>query len=243
MHVDILAIGVHPDDVELSASGTLLKHIELGYSVGLLDLTRGELGSRGSAAIRTREANEAAVKMGASFRENLDMPDGFMQYSQENLLKIIQVIRRCTPSIVLTNALADRHPDHGRAAKLTADACYYSGLIKIETLDDAGKPQDKFRPDNVYHYIQDRNRKPDFVVDITGHLDKKMEVIRCYESQFDDHKAGPYAEEVKTPISGKDFLDFVESKALHFGREANFQHAEGFEVSRYPGVTNLFDLK
>lgn len=243
MHVDILAIGVHPDDVELSSAGTLLRHIDLGYTVGLLDLTRGELGSRGSGEIRTREANAAAIKIGAKFRENLDMPDGFMEYNKENLMRIIRVLRRCTPGIVLTNALDDRHPDHGRSAKLTADACFYSGLLKIETTGDDGKIQKKFRPDAVYHYIQDRNRKPDFVVDITGYLRKKMNVIRCYESQFDDHKAGIYAEEVKTPISGADFMAFIEAKARSFGREANFDFAEGFEAARYPGVTNLFDLK
>lgn len=242
MKVDILAIGVHPDDVELSAVGTLLSHIDQGHSVGLLDLTRGELGSRGSAAIRTQEAFAAAQKLGAKFRENLDLPDGFMQYNPENIKKIIRVIRGCQPKIVLTNALDDRHPDHGRAAKLTADACFYAGLLKIETHDDQGQPQEKHRPDAVYHYIQDRNRKPDFVVDITGYLTKKMDIIRCYESQFDDHKGGKYANEVKTPISGADFMAFVEGKAVSFGREANFQHAEGFEVTRYPGVKNLFHL-
>ena len=243
MHVDILAVGVHPDDVELSAAGTLLSHIDQGYTVGLLDLTRGELGSRGSGAIRTREANEAAIKLGAKFRENLDMPDGFMQYSQTNLLKVIRVLRRSKPKIVLANALADRHPDHGRAAKLIVDACFYSGLIKIETLEDNGDVQEKHRPDHVYHYIQDRNRAPDFVTDITGYLAKKMEVVRCYKSQFDDHLAGEFADQVKTPISGADFMQFIEAKARNFGREAGFDYAEGFEVARYIGVKNLFDLK
>ena len=243
MQVDILAIGVHPDDVELSASGTLLRHRDLGYTIGLLDLTRGELGSRGSAAIRTREANAAAIKLDAKFRENLDMPDGFMEYSRDNLIKIIRVLRRSRPKIVLANALADRHPDHGRAAKLISDACYYSGLIKIETQSDTGEAQEKYRPDNLYHYIQDRNRKPDFVVDITGYLDKKMDVIRCYKSQFDDHLQNEYSDQVKTPISGADFLNFIEAKARSFGREANFDFAEGFEVSRYPGVEDLFALK
>ena len=243
MQVDILAIGVHPDDVELSAVGTLLSHIEQGYSVGLLDLTRGELGSRGSAAIRTQEANAAASMLGARFRENLDLPDGFMQYSEENLRKIISVIRRCQPKIVLANALDDRHPDHGRAAKLTADACFYSGLLKIETLDEQGQLQEKWRPEAVYHYIQDRNRKPDFVVDITPHLSRKMEIIRCYRSQFDDHRENEYSEEPSTPISGADFMAFIEAKARSFGREAGFTFAEGYEAARYPGVVNLFDLK
>jgi bacillithiol biosynthesis deacetylase BshB1 len=243
MTVDILAIGVHPDDVELSACGTLLRHADLGYSFGLLDLTRGELGTRGSGEIRTFESIKAAEKMGAKFRENLDMPDGFMEYSEENLRKIITVIRRCQPRIVLANALGDRHPDHGRAAKLVADACFYSGLMKIETRGDNGEIQERWRPDAVYHYIQDRNRKPDFVVDISTYLTKKMACIRCYASQFDDHTANEFSEEAKTPISGGDFMAFIEAKGRSFGREAGYEFAEGFEVSRYPGVENLFDLK
>jgi len=243
MTVDILAVGVHPDDVELSGCGTLLRHAELGYSFGLLDLTRGELGTRGSGEIRTREAYNAAEMMGAKFRENLDMPDGFMTYGEENLRKIITVLRRCQPKIVLANALGDRHPDHGRAARLIADACFYSGLMKIETLGDDGQPQERWRPEAVYHYIQDRNRKPDFVVDISEHIKKKMEIIRCYRSQFDDHVPGEYSEEVSTPISGSDFLAFIEAKCRSFGREAGYEYAEGFEVTRYPGVEDLFDLK
>lgn len=243
MQIDILAIGVHPDDVELSSCGTLLRHAALGYTFGLLDLTRGELGSRGSGEIRTVEATAAAEMMGAKFRENLDLPDGFMQYGEENIRKIITVLRRYRPKIVLANALGDRHPDHGRAAKLVADACFYSGLIKIETFDADGTPQDKWRPTNLYHYIQDRNRKPDFVVDISPYLKKKMEIIRCYRSQFDDHAENEYSEEVKTPISGSDFMAFIEAKGRSFGREAGFEFAEGFEVSRYPGVLDLFDLR
>lgn len=242
MQVDILAIGVHPDDVELSSCGTLLRHAEQGYTFGLLDLTRGELGSRGSGEIRTREALEAAQKMGAKFRENLDLPDGFMQYDEATLRKIITVLRRCRPKIVLANALDDRHPDHGRSAKIVADACFYSGLIKIETMGDDGQPQEKWRPKALYHYIQDRNRKPDFVVDISDHLTKKMEIIRCYRSQFDDHEENEYSKEVKTPISGKDFMAFIEAKGRSFGREAGYDFAEGFEASRYPGVKDLFDL-
>ncbi|TXF91648.1 bacillithiol biosynthesis deacetylase BshB1 [Neolewinella aurantiaca] len=243
MKVDILAIGVHPDDVELSSCGTLLRHADLGYTFGLLDLTRGELGSRGTGEIRTVEAYNAAKKMGAKFRENLDLPDGFMTYSEENLRKIITVLRRCQPKIVLANALGDRHPDHGRAAKLVADACFYSGLVKIETIGDDGQPQEKWRPDAVYHYIQDRNRKPDFVVDISAYISKKMECIRCYRSQFDDHESNEYSAEVKTPISGKDFMAFIEAKGRSLGREAGYEFAEGFETARYPGVSDLFDLK
>ncbi|MBC6996000.1 bacillithiol biosynthesis deacetylase BshB1 [Neolewinella lacunae] len=243
MEIDILAVGVHPDDVELSASGTLLRHIELGYSVGLLDLTRGELGSRGTGEIRTREALDAAEKLGAKFRVNLDLPDGFAQYSEDTIKKIIPILRQYRPKIVLANALDDRHPDHGRAAKIVADACFYSGLLKIETFGADGQAQERWRPDAVYHYIQDRNRKPDFVVDISDYLNKKMAIIRCFKSQFDDHLPGEYSAEVSTPISGADFMAFIRAKARSFGREAGFEFAEGFEASRYPGVLNLFDLK
>ncbi len=242
MQVDILAIGVHPDDVELSACGTLLQHASLGYSFGLLDLTRGELGSRGSAEIRTREAKDAARKMGAEFRVNLDLPDGFIRNDEATLRKIITVIRQYRPKIVLANALDDRHPDHGRSAKIVADACFYSGLLKIETTGEDGQPQEKWRPQNLYHYIQDRNRKPDFVVDISPYLARKMEIIRCYRSQFDDHEENEYSQEVKTPISGSDFMAFIEAKGRSFGREAGFEFAEGFETSRYPGVKDLFNL-
>lgn len=242
MQVDILAIGVHPDDVELSSCGTLLRHADLGYTFGLLDLTRGELGTRGSAEVRTVEANNSAKLMGAAFRENLDLPDGFMQYGEESIRKIISAIRKARPKIVLANALDDRHPDHGRAAKIITDACFYSGLLKIETLDENGKPQEKWRPQALYHYIQDRNRKPDFVVDITDYLEKKMACIRSFESQFDDHKENKYSAEAKTPISGADFMAFVQAKGRSFGREAGFTYAEGFEVARYPGVRDLFDL-
>jgi bacillithiol biosynthesis deacetylase BshB1 len=241
--VDILAIGVHPDDVELSCSGTLLRHIDLGKTVGLLDLTRGELGTRGSAEIRDQEAQNAARIMGASFRLNLAMADGFFQYTKENLLKIIQVIRSCEPKIVLANAIRDRHPDHGRASKLTSDACYYAGLQKITTYDTKGQPQDRWRPDAVYHYIQDRNLKPDFVVDISDYIDKKQELIFAFRSQFYLPDAEEYAEELDSPISGKDFMDFLRAKAATFGRDAGFTFAEGFTVERTPGVTDLFTLK
>ncbi|MEL6356177.1 MAG: bacillithiol biosynthesis deacetylase BshB1 [Bacteroidota bacterium] len=243
MEVDILAVGVHPDDIELSCSGTLLQHIDQGYTVGLLDLTRGELGSRGSGEIRTKEALAAAEKIGAKFRENADMADGFFQYSPENIRKIIRVIRWCRPKIVLANALSDRHPDHGRAAKLTADACFYSGLLKIETFDKQGNNQEKWRPEVVYHYSQDRNGKADFVVDITKYFEQKMEVILCYESQFHPvANSAAYADQPQTPISGKDFMDYQRHKAAAYGREAGFELAEAFNVNRVIGVKDLFSL-
>jgi bacillithiol biosynthesis deacetylase BshB1 len=240
--VDILAIGVHPDDIELACCGTLLRHMEAGKTVGLLDLTRGELGSRGSAEIRTQEANKAAEMMGARFRWNADMADGFFQITPENTRKIIQFIRACQPTIVLANALHDRHPDHGRAAKFIADACFYSGLLRIETKDKDGHLQEKWRPDNVYHYIQDRNLTPDFVVDITPYIDRKMEIIMAYSSQFYSPEAKEYEEEVSTPISGSQFKNFLRAKAASYGREVGYDFGEGFNVTRVPGVKNLFNL-
>ena len=237
--VDILAIGVHPDDVELSCSGTLLKQINQGKTVGLLDLTRGELGTRGNAETRTLEANEAAKKMGAKFRVNLDMKDGLFQYSEENILKIIPIIRECQPEIVLANALDDRHPDHGRAAKLVADACFYSGLVKIPSQDSSGASQGRWRPKVIYHYIQDRQLEPDFVFDISDVIEEKMELILTFRSQFFD----PNSKELNSPISGEEFLHFMKAKGRVFGRTAGFEFAEGFNVARIPGVTNLFDLK
>lgn len=240
--VDILAIGVHPDDVELSCSGTLLAHISQGKTVGLLDLTRGELGTRGTAEIRDQEAADAARLMGAVFRHNLGMADGFFRNTPENTRAIIQVIRACQPTIVLLNAVSDRHPDHGRAAELAAEACFYSGLARIETFDEAGNPQERWRPDAYYHYIQDRNLTPDFVVDITPFMERKMELVLAFRSQFFLPDAAEYKEELNTPISGADFLDFLRAKAATYGRAAGFSYAEGFTVPRTPGVRNLFDL-
>lgn len=242
--VDLLAIGVHPDDIELACSGTLLRHIAQGKTVGLLDLTRGELGTRGSAEIRDEEARNAAQLMGASFRTNLGMADGFFQHTKENILKIAQVIRSAQPTLILANAISDRHPDHGRAAQLISDACFYSGLQKVVTYDPAtGQPQDRWRPQAVYHYIQDRNIKPDLVVDISDFIEKKMELILSFRSQFYLPEAGEYAAELDSPISGKDFLNFLSAKAAAYGRDAGFAFAEGFTVERTPGILDLFLLK
>ena len=238
MKLDILAIGVHPDDIELSCSGTLLSHIAQGKTVGLLDLTLGELGTRGNGELRYDESMKAAMVMGAKIRENLRMKDGFFQYTEKNILKIVQMIRKYQPEIVLANAISDRHPDHGRAAKLTADACYLSGLLKAKTYMD-GELQTKWRPKVVYHYIQDRNLKADFVCDISPFMDKKMECIMTYRSQFFD----PDSKEESTPISGKDFMDFIRAKNRAYGRDAGFEYAESFTVNRSIGVSNLFDLK
>jgi bacillithiol biosynthesis deacetylase BshB1 len=243
MKVDILAIGVHPDDVELSCSGTLLKQQSLGRTIGLLDLTHGELGTRGNAQIRDREATEAAGKMGALFRKNLGMADGFFNYDREHLMKIIQVLRWCQPDIVLANAPEDRHPDHGRAAKLTADACFYSGLVKIETtLDESGRQQSPWRPMAVYHYIQDRDLEPDFVVDISPFIEQKMDLVLTFRSQFNQEENEEYQQELQTPISGRSFLEFLRAKNRAFGRRAGFDFAEGFIAARTLGVSDLFAL-
>lgn len=241
INIDIIAFGVHPDDVELGCSGTLLKHISLGYKVGLIDLTRGELGTRGSADIRTKEAQEAAKGLHAEFRVNLDMADGFFQDSPENQLKLIQVIRRFKPKLVLLNAVKDRHPDHGRAAKMVQDACFYSGLSKISTSFNQ-VDQEVWRPQNVYHYIQDYNLKPDFVVDITGFMEEKIALVKTFKSQFYLPSSNEYLKEKKTPISGADFLEFLYAKARSYGREAGFTFAEGFTCVRTPGLQNLFNL-
>ncbi len=237
--VDILAIGVHPDDVELSCSGTILKHIAQGKTVGLLDLTRGELGTRGSAEIRTIEANNSAKIMGASFRINLDMADGFFKNTKENQLKIIQIIRACQPEIILANALDDRHPDHGRAAKLVHDSCFLSGLVKVPTFDENGDLQDRWRPKSVYHYIQDAQLDPDFVIDISDFIETKMQCILSFKSQFFDANN---TSELSSPISGQDFLEFIKAKGRTFGRPIGVTYAEGFNVARTPGVDSLFDL-
>ena len=242
MKVDILAIGVHPDDIELSCSGTLLRHISQGKAVGLLDLTQGELGTRGSAGLRLEEAAIAAGLMGAAFRKNLGMADGFFSYNRENIIKIIEVIREHQPEIVLANAVSDRHPDHGRAAKLIADACFYSGLVKIPTAGNNGAPHERWRPRALYHYIQDHNLKPDFVVDITPYMDKKIELAQAFRSQVFVPGAEEYEKELKSPISGEDFIDFLRAKARTYGRDAGFEYAEGFNVARTPGVNDLFSL-
>lgn len=238
MKIDILAIGIHPDDVELSSSGTLLRHAALGKTFGLLDLSRGELGTRGTPEIRRQEAENAAQILGAAFRESLDVPDGLFTHHPDHWMPIIKVLRRYRPDIVLCNAPDDRHPDHGRAGKMVADACFYAGLGKIETFDDEGIRQEKWRPNAVYHYIQDKQLEPDFVVDVTPWFRRKMEAILAFRSQFYD----PSGAEPNTPISGKDFMDFMEAKARVFGRPIGVEFAEGFICSRTPGVGNLFDL-
>ena len=239
MKLDILAIGVHPDDVELSCVGTLLHYIDQGKKVGLLDLTKGELGTRGNEQLRTQEAMESARLMGATVREQLDLADGFFEINKESILPIIEVIRRYRPDIVFANSNSDRHPDHGRSARLEDDACFYSGLRKIETIDKlTGQPQEAWRPKLVLHYIQDYHLVPDFVFDITPYFDRKIELIKTFRSQFYD----PDSAEPDSPISGKDFLEFNAARSRDFGRPANMTFAEGFQVNRLFGVKDIFDL-
>jgi len=233
MKLNILVFAAHPDDAELSCSGTILKHISLGYKVGIIDLTRGELGSRGSAEIRDIEAKKSSNILGLTSRDNLDLGDGFFEIDQASLVALVKKIREYRPDIVFCNAPIDRHPDHGRASKLALRACFLSGLLKIDT------NQEVWRPNAVYHYIQDRYMKPDFSVDITEFWDKKLESINAFSSQF----YSPNSEEPETPISSKEFLQYVEGRAVQFGREINVKYAEGFTVERVMGINDIMSLK
>ena len=237
MKLDILAFGAHPDDVELGCAGTILKEISLGKKVGIIDLTRGELGTRGSAEIRDQEANAAAKILGVSARENLEMRDGFFVNDEKHQLEIIKMIRKYQPEIVLCNAIDDRHIDHAKGSKLVSNACFLSGLMKIETSLE-GEQQKAWRPKLVYHYIQWKNIQPDFVVDITGFTDKKIESILAYGSQFYDANSN----EPDSPISSKNFLESLNYRSRDLGRLTGVDHAEGFTVERYLAVNSLGDL-
>ncbi len=237
MKLDILAFGAHPDDVELGCAGTILKEIALGKTVGIVDLTRGELGTRGSAELRDQEAAAAAQILGVSVRENLRFRDGFFVNDEAHQLEVIQMIRKYQPEIVLCNAIEDRHIDHGKGSQLVSDACFLSGLMKIETKLD-GQTQQAWRPKLVYHYIQWKDIKPDFVVDITGFTDKKVDSILAYRSQFYD----PNSNEPESPITSKNFLESLNYRSRDFGRLVGVDHAEGFTVERYLAVNSLGDL-
>ena len=237
MKLDILAFGAHPDDVELGCSGTIAKEISRGKKVGIIDLTRGELGTRGSAEIRDKEAAAAAEILGVSVRENLNMRDGFFINNEQHQLAVIEMIRKYRPEIVLCNAVDDRHIDHGKGSKLVSDACFLSGLRKIETAHD-GQKQEAWRPKQVYHFIQWKNLQPDFVVDITGFTDIKQRAILAYGSQFYD----PNTNEPETPIATKNFLESLHYRTQDLGRLIGTEHAEGFTVERYVAVNSLSDL-
>lgn len=237
MKLDILAFGAHPDDVELGCGGTIAKELHLGKKIGIVDLTRGELGTRGSAEIRDKESAKAAEILGVSVRENLKMRDGFFINDEEHQLKVIEMIRKYKPEIVLCNAIDDRHIDHGKGSKLVSDACFLSGLRRIETYHD-GQVQEVWRPKVVYHYIQWKNIEPDFVVDITGFQNKKVEAIMAYDSQF----FNPDTNEPVTPIATKNFLDSINYRAQDLGRLIGTDFGEGFTVERYLAVNSLTDL-
>ena len=238
MKLDILAFGAHPDDVELSCSGTIAKEVSLGKKVGIIDLTRGELGTRGSVEIRNIESAKASAILGVLVRENLDMRDGFFINDEAHQLRVIEIIRKYQPEIVLCNAIADRHIDHGKGSKLVSDACFLSGLREIKT-EINGEAQEAWRPKVVYHYIQWQNIEPDFVVDISEFIDKKMESVLAYSSQFYDSKSN----EPVTPITSKNFLDSVKYRAQDLGRLVGVDYAEGFTTERYLAVNSLADLK
>lgn len=237
MDLDILAFGAHPDDVEISASGTIMKHIAMKKSVGIIDLTRGELGTRGNPELRAEEAEKASKILGISTRVNLELPDGFFEVNESNIRKVVEQIREFKPEIVLCNAVSDRHPDHGRASKLVSDACFFSGLAKFET-EFNGRKQNVWRPRAVYHYIQDRYTNPDIVIDITDFFKRKMDSIMAYSSQFYNAES----KEPETPISTPEFAEYIKARASHCGRFINVAYAEGFTVERTPGVKSLFDL-
>jgi bacillithiol biosynthesis deacetylase BshB1 len=237
MKLDILVFAAHPDDAELATAGTILSHVAAGRKVGIVDLTRGELGTRGSVEIRNKEARNASELLGVSIRENMDFADGFFENNKDNNLALIRIIRKYQPEIILTNAIEDRHPDHGNASTLTSRACFLSGLVKIQTSLD-GNVQKEWRPKAVYHYIQDRYIKPDFVVDITPYWDKKTEAIKAYKSQFFD----PGSHEPETYISKENFFAFVEARAREMGHSIGVSYGEGFTKERQLGVKDLFDL-
>ncbi|MEQ5791182.1 bacillithiol biosynthesis deacetylase BshB1 [Muricauda sp. NFXS6] len=239
MKLDILVFGAHPDDAELGAGATIAKEVSKGKKVGIVDLTRGELGTRGSAEIRDKEAARAAEILGVAVRENMEFADGFFMNDKEHQLELIKIIRKYRPEIVLCNAVEDRHIDHARGSKLVSNACFLSGLMKIDTkMDGDDQWQEAWRPKLVYHFIQWKNLEPDFVVDVTGFIEKKTEAIMAYGSQFYD----PDSDEPETPISSKNFTDSVNYRARDLGRIIGVEYAEGFTVERFVGVDSLEDL-
>lgn len=237
MKLDILAIGVHPDDVELGCSGTLINEIKRGKKIGIVDLTQGELGTRGTIETRYQEAANAAILIGASVRENLKMRDGFFKNDEEHQLKLIQTIRRYQPEIIIGNILHDRHPDHGRAGHLISDACFLSGLAKIETKGENGSPQQKWRPRYFLQYIQDWYYEPDLLIDITDVFEQRMKAIQAYATQF---HSGQVAEDgPQTYISTPDFLDSVIARSRMLGKRIGVKYAEGFVTEKKIGIKTL----
>jgi len=238
MKLDLLVLAVHPDDAELGCSGTIAKHIALGKKVGIVDFTRGELGTRGSAEIRDTEAAASAEILGLHVRENLRLKDGFFANDEQHQMAVIRAIRKYQPEIILTNALHDRHPDHGRASDLANDACFLSGLPKIVTTADDGTQQDAWRPRLVLQYIQDRYIEPDIIIDITPFIQTKIDSIKAFKTQF----YNPEHEEAETYISSPEFFDSVIGRAREFGKSIGVTYGEGFTCRKLLGVDNLFQL-
>ncbi len=238
MKLDILVLSAHPDDAEISCGGTIAKHIALGKKVGVVDLTHGELGTRGTAKIRDQEAAASSKVLGLSVRGNLGLRDGFFKNVEEDQLKVVEAIRKYQPEIVLTNAVHDRHPDHGRASELVYESTFLSGLSKVETKSD-GKLQTAWRPKAVYHFIQSLYIAPDFVVDVTDFWDKKIESLRAFKSQFYD----PQSKEPETFISNPGFMKLIEARGHELGYSIGAKYGEGFTVRRHLGVNSLFDLQ
>lgn len=237
MKLDILAIGVHPDDVELGCSGTLINELKLGKKAGILDLTQGELGTRGTIETRYTESAAAAKVIGVQLRENLKMRDGFFRNDEEHQLKLIQAIRKYQPEIILANVLDDRHPDHGRAGHLIADASFLSGLAKISTKDEQGKAQEKWRPKYILHYLQDWYHEPDILIDISDVFEQRMKSIECYTTQF--YNSGSGEDGPQTYISTPDFLDSVIARARMLGKRIGVKFAEGFICEKKIGIRSL----
>ena len=233
MKLDILVFGAHPDDVELGCGGTVIKEVKAGKKVGIIDLTRGELGTRGTAETRTAETKLATEIMGVAIRENMNFKDGFFKDDEGHKLALIEKIRKYQPEIVITNAVSDRHPDHGRGSEITVDACFLSGLEKIET------SQKVWRPRAIYHYIQFNNLTPDVVVDISEEMGEKLNAVKAYSTQF----FNPESNESETIISSMGFLDSVSYRAKDLGRQANCEYAEGFLAHQIPRVDSLLDIK
>lgn len=235
--VDILCITAHPDDVEISMAGAVLHHRALGHTVGLVELTAGELGTRGTPEIRKREAEAAMAMLGASFRYQLGLADGFFRADEASLLKVVRAVRAHRPKVVLTNAVRDRHPDHGRGGALVAEACFLSGLRRISTTHD-GAEQEAWRPTSVFHAVQDHWIDPDLIIDVTPYWAGKEAALRCFASQFYD----PNSTEPSSPISNPDFLPFLEARARQMGRLIGVTYGEGFTAARPPAVKDLLDL-
>lgn len=240
MKIDILAIGVHPDDVELGCSGTIINEIKLGKKVGIIDLTQGELGTRGSIETRYKESANATMILGVHVRENLKMKDGFFRNDEEHQLKLIQAIRKYQPTIVLGNILNDRHPDHGRAGQLIATACFLSGLAKVETTDENGLKQSRWRPTYVLHYLQDWYYEPDIIIDISDVFEQRMKSIEAYSSQF--YNPDSLSNEPETYISSSDFMESVIARARVLGKKIGVLYAEGFKSEKRIGLKSLDSL-